>query len=257
MRGPPGTAQAGEVSPIRDQRPHLELTALRAGYGTMEIVHGIDLAIGYGESLCLVGPNGAGKSTILHSLFRLADVLGGRIVIDGRDVTRVTARTLLLEAKVAYVPQAYSVFPEMSVADNLLLGGHVLPGRHAARLAAERIFDTHPWLANRRKTAAGALSGGERRQLELARALMTEPRLLLVDEPSIGLDPKGIEAVFETLSLLQHRDGLSVLMVEQNVRKGLAFADYGALLVAGRLVMRAPASQMRDDPRIGQTFLGS
>lgn len=235
---------------------HVEVRDLRVGYGKMEIVHGVDISLAKGQSLCLVGPNGAGKSTILHSLFGLADVFGGSILVDGQNVTRASSRSLLLDKKVAYVPQAYSVFSDMTVEENLLLGGHVLPSRRAAQVAAERIFDTHRALAARRREPAGALSGGERRQLELARAMITEPRLLLVDEPSIGLEPRAIEDIFDLLSTLQRRDGLTILMVEQNVRKGLGFADFGCLLVSGRQVMLDRASSMRDDPRVGQMFLG-
>jgi branched-chain amino acid transport system ATP-binding protein len=235
---------------------HLALHALRAGYGKMEVLHGIDLRLGRGQSLCIIGPNGSGKSTVLNALFGLADVLGGRIEIAGRDVIGLSAAAMLVEAKVGYVLQASSVFPDMTVEENLLMGGHLLKSRRDGTLAVERILDTYPRLAERRSEAAGALSGGERRLLELSRALITDPEILLVDEPSIGLEPRTVDLVFAMLERLQRVEGRTVVMVEQNARKGLEFADLGYVLVAGHLVLADRAARVRENPEVGRLFLG-
>ena len=235
--------------------PHLELGGLHAGYGRMEILHGIDLALGRGQSLCLIGPNGAGKSTVLHAIFGMADVTGGDVLVDGRSIARAAAREKLWKAKLAYVLQDNSVFADMTVEENLLMGGYLLP-RERARAMAEQVFDKYERLANRRRARAGVLSGGERRLLEIARALILEPDILLIDEPSIGLEPRFIDMVFEILAGLQHEDGKTILMVEQNAKKGLEFADLGYVLVSGRVALAGAGDALLADPRVGRLFLG-
>jgi branched-chain amino acid transport system ATP-binding protein len=235
--------------------PHLDLHDLRVGYGKMEVIHGLDLKVGRGQSVCLVGPNGAGKSTVLNAIFGLADV-GGGIQVAGRDVVGASAGTMLTKAKVAYVLQTNSVFPDMTVEENLFMGGYLLPSRRQAAQATERIFDTYPKLRERRGECAGALSGGERRILELSRALITEPDILLVDEPSIGLEPQAIDAVFDMLDRLQRVDGVTVLIVEQNVKKGLEFADVGYVLTGGRVALADRAERLLENPAVGRLFLG-
>ena len=237
--------------------PAIDIRGLRAGYGRMEILHGIDLVAGQGQSLCLIGPNGAGKSTVLHSAFGFADVMAGSIHVGGSDVTRLASSRRLSDAGVAYVLQDNSVFPDMTVEENLFMGGFLLNKRGAARQAAERVFDRYETLARRRHRRAGVLSGGERRLLEISRALIMEPEVLLVDEPSIGLEPRFIDMVFEILADLQHRDGKTIVMVEQNAKKGLEFADIGYVLVSGRLAMAGPGSALLEDPEVGRLFLGA
>ena len=236
--------------------PAIDIRGLRAGYGRMEILHGIDLVAGRGQSLCLIGPNGAGKSTVLHSAFGFADVMAGSIHVGARDVTRLASSRRLADAGVAYVLQDNSVFPDMTVEENLLMGGFLL-NRGAAKQAAERVFDRYERLARRRHRRAGVLSGGERRLLEISRALIMEPEVLLVDEPSIGLEPRFIDMVFEILADLQHRDGKTIVMVEQNAKKGLEFADIGYVLVSGRLAMAGPGDALLEDPEVGRLFLGA
>ena len=235
----------------------IDIRGLRAGYGRMEILHGIDLVAGRGQSLCLIGPNGAGKSTVLHSAFGFADVMAGSIHVAGKDVTRLASSRRLADAGVAYVLQDNSVFPDMTVEENLLMGGFLLDRRSTAKQAAERVFDRYERLARRRHRKAGVLSGGERRLLEISRALIMEPEVLLVDEPSIGLEPRFINMVFEILADLQHRDGKTIVMVEQNAKKGLEFADIGYVLVSGRLAMAGPGSALLEDPEVGRLFLGA
>jgi branched-chain amino acid transport system ATP-binding protein len=250
---PPTRARLAELA---GGEPHLALLDLHAGYGKMEVLHGIDLLVGRGQSLCIIGPNGSGKSTVLNALFGIADVLGGRIAVDGRDVAGASSAAMLTEAKVAYVLQNSSVFPDMTVEENLLMGAHLLGSRRAAAQAVERILDTHSRLAERRREPAGALSGGERRILELSRALITDPAILLVDEPSIGLEPRTIDAVFAMLESLQRVEGKTIVMVEQNAKKGLEFADLGYVLVAGHLALADHARAVRENPEVGRLFLG-
>jgi branched-chain amino acid transport system ATP-binding protein len=245
----------GPAEPARNT-VHLELQGLRAGYGKMEVIHGIDLRVEQGQSVCLVGPNGAGKSTVLNAIFGLIDIFDGRIIVAGNDVTGWSAETMLTKASMAYVLQTNSVFSDMSVEENLFVGAHTLPSRRQATEAVEQIFETYPNLAERRHAAAGALSGGERRMLELARALMTEPDILLVDEPSIGLEPRAIDDVFAMLSRLQRTRGKTVVIVEQNVKKGLEFADIGYVLVSGRIALVDRAASLLQNPQIATLFLG-
>ena len=246
-----------DLEALVEGEPAIDIRALSAGYGRMEILHGIDLVAGQGQSLCLIGPNGAGKSTVLHAVFGFADVMSGSIHVGGRDVTRLASSRRLADAGVAYVLQDNSVFPDMTVEENLLLGGFLLDRRAAAKQAAERVFDRYERLARRRHRKAGVLSGGERRLLEISRALIMEPDVLLVDEPSIGLEPRFIDMVFEILDDLQRRDGKTIVMVEQNARKGLEFADIGYVLVSGRLAMAGPGAALLDDPEVGRLFLGA
>jgi branched-chain amino acid transport system ATP-binding protein len=236
--------------------PFLEVSGLTAGYGRMEILHGIDLAVSKGQSLCLVGPNGAGKSTILHSIFGFTKIFGGTISVGGKNITALSPSERLAQAGIAYILQDNSVFPDMSVEENLLMGGYLLPQQSDAKEAAERIFSRYERLANRRSDRAGVLSGGERRLLEISRALIMNPEVLLVDEPSIGLEPRYIDMVFEILTDLKEQDGKTIIMVEQNARKGLAFADLGYVLVSGRVALADQGSALLENPEVGRLFLG-
>jgi branched-chain amino acid transport system ATP-binding protein len=241
---------------LAGNRPFLSIRGLRAGYGNMEILHGLNLHVARGQSLCLIGPNGAGKSTVLHSVFGLARVFDGTISVEGKDITRLGAERKLHDARVAYILQDKSVFPDMTVEENLLMGGYLLRSGAKAKAAAERVFAKYERLAARRHHKARVLSGGERRLLEISRALVMDPQVLLVDEPSIGLEPRFIDMVFEILSDLQHRDGKTILMVEQNAKKGLEFADLGYVLVAGELALAGTGRELLANPEVGKLFLG-
>ncbi len=234
----------------------LSIEKLRAGYGRMEILHEFDLRIGKGQSLCLIGPNGAGKSTVLHSIFGFTNIFAGVIRIGDKDVTHMKPNQKLLEAGVAYILQDNSVFPDMTVEENLWMGGFLKNRPEEAREAAERVFEKYPRLAARRKQPARVLSGGERRLLEISRALVMQPEVLLVDEPSIGLEPRFIDMVFEILEDLQKTEGKTIIMVEQNAKKGLEFADIGYVLVSGQLAKAGPGDELLEDPDVGRLFLG-
>ena len=236
--------------------PLVAVDGLVAGYGAMEILHGIDLRLGAGQSLCLIGPNGAGKSTVLHSLYGFTTIGAGRIAVGGQDVTRLRPNAHLKDAGIAYVLQDNSIFPEMTVEENLWMGGYLMADAAEASRAADAIFDKYPRLAERRRQRAVVLSGGERRLLEISRALMMRPRLLLVDEPSIGLEPRYIDMVFEILDDLQRKEGKTIILVEQNAKKGLAFADIGYVLVAGRIALAGRSGELLDNPEVGRLFLG-
>ncbi len=249
-----------ELKALAGNEPFLSIRNLRAGYGNMEILHDLTLHVGRGQSLCLIGPNGAGKSTVLHSIYGFTQIYGGEITVgsgsDRRDITHLGSERKLKEARVAYIMQDKSVFPNMTVEENLLMGGYLLHSHAKAKAAAERVFDKYSRLAARRSHAAKVLSGGERRLLEISRALVMEPDVLLVDEPSIGLEPRFIDMVFEILHDLQHQEGKTILMVEQNAKKGLEFADIGYVLVSGETAMAATGNALLENPDVGRLFLG-
>lgn len=240
--------------------PYVIIDHLYAGYGQMEILHDVNLRVGRAQSLCLIGPNGAGKSTILHAIFGFNRIFSGKILIgDGDkklDVTQLTPNEKLARAGIAYILQDKSIFPGMTVEENLWMGGFLKDKPDEAKEAAEQVFAKYDRLANRRKHKAGVLSGGERRLLEISRALVMNPEVLLVDEPSIGLEPRFIDMVFEILDDLQNNEGKTIIMVEQNAKKGLEFADIGYVLVSGELAIAGPGDELLDNPKVGELFLG-
>jgi branched-chain amino acid transport system ATP-binding protein len=239
--------------------PHLRIDNLCAGYGRMEILHDLSLRIGRKQSLCLIGPNGAGKSTVLHSIFGFTQIFSGSITIETNgqtaDMTHLPPNEKLSSAGIAYILQDKSVFPSMTVEENVWMGAYLMD-RTGAKQAAEKVFDKYPRLAARRGHPAKVLSGGERRLLEISRALVMDPQVLLVDEPSIGLEPRFINMVFDILGDLQHNDGKTIVIVEQNAKKGLEFADIGYVLLSGRLALAGRADDLLRNPDVGRLFLG-
>ncbi len=251
-----GNLNTDDLDALTNHKPHLSIDKLKAGYGEMEILHDIDLRIGDGQSLCLIGPNGAGKSTILHSIFGFTRIFSGDISIDGKQITSLTPNEKLKESGIAYILQDNSVFPNMTVEENLLMGGFLLDKTADAKKAVDEVFSEYERLNKRRNNKASSLSGGERRLLEIARALIMNPKVLLVDEPSIGLEPRFINMVFEILRDLQSNQGKTIIMVEQNAKKGLEFCDIGYVIVSGELVLADYGSQLLEDPEVGKLFLG-
>ena len=249
-----------QLDALAGNKPHVSIRNLVAGYGQMQILHNLDLRVGKGQSLCLIGPNGAGKSTILHAIFGFNRIFSGSIEISTdsgmRDVTRMTPNQKLAEAGIAYILQDKSIFPNMTVEENLWMGGFLKNRPQEAKEAAEMVFDKYDRLANRRKHKAGVLSGGERRLLEISRALVMNPEILLVDEPSIGLEPRFIDMVFDILDDLQNTEGKTIIMVEQNAKKGLEFADIGYVLVSGELAIAGTGDELLKNPKVGELFLG-
>ena len=249
-----------KVDALVDGEPFVVLDNLTAGYGKMEILHNLTLKVGRKQSLCLIGPNGAGKSTILHAIFGFNNIFSGKVMIgedqNKRDVTKLSPNEKLSQAGIAYILQDKSIFPGMTVEENLWMGGFLKDQPLQAKRAAEQVFDKYPRLAARRKHNAGVLSDGERRLLEISRALVMDPELLLVDEPSIGLEPRFIDMVFEILHDLQHVEGKTIIMVEQNAKKGLEFADIGYVLVSGQLAIAGKGDDLLANPKVGDLFLG-
>ena len=245
-----------QLDALAGNEAFVSINNLHAGYGQMEILHDVSLRVGKRQSLCLIGPNGAGKSTVLHAIFGFNNIFSGSITIGGADVTKLSPNQKLAEAGIAYILQDKSIFPGMTVEENLWMGGFLKDQPAEAKAEAERIFDKYPRLAARRKHLAKVLSGGERRLLEISRALVMNPEVLLVDEPSIGLEPRFIDMVFEILHDLQHNEGKTIIMVEQNAKKGLEFADIGYVLVSGEVAIAGSGNELLANPKVGELFLG-
>jgi len=235
---------------------HLTIKQLSAGYGKMEILHNFNLFVSKAQSLCLIGPNGAGKSTILHSIYGFTNIFSGQIEIDGKEITKMTPAQKLKSVGIAYILQDNSVFPDMTVEENLLMGGYIKDKTEESYQEAEKILGKYERLRSRRNQKAKVLSGGERRLLEISRALVMKPSVLLVDEPSIGLEPKYIDMVFEILGDLQHNEKKTIILVEQNAKKGLEFADIGYVLVSGQTAIAGKGDDLLNNPDVGRLFLG-
>ena len=235
---------------------HLKIKNLSAGYGKMEILHNLDLFVSRAQSLCLIGPNGAGKSTILHSIYGFTNIFSGEIEIDGRKITKLSPAEKLKSEGIAYILQDNSVFPDMTVEENLLMGGFIKDKTEESYEEAEKVLQKYERLNNRRNQPAKVLSGGERRLLEISRALVMKPSVLLVDEPSIGLEPKYIDMVFEILRDLQKNEKKTIILVEQNAKKGLEFADIGYVLVSGQTAIAGSGEDLLKNPDVGRLFLG-
>ena len=232
----------------------LEITALRAGYGHVEVLHGVSLAVPEGKIVAIVGPNGAGKTTLMGAVMGLLPRRAGSVRYLGAPAGGTEA---LVAAGAILVPETRALFADMTVADNLLLGAY--PRRRAgardAPASTQKVFAVFPRLEERRRQLAGTLSGGERQMLALGRALMGRPRLLLLDEPSLGLAPRIVREIFRVLTDLR-AGGLSILLVEQNARAALQVADYGYVLEMGEVVAEGPSTVLADDRRILETYLG-
>ncbi|MEE8352793.1 MAG: ABC transporter ATP-binding protein [Rhodospirillales bacterium] len=249
-----------QIASLANNAPYVTIENLKAGYGQMEILHDFNLQVARKQSLCLIGPNGAGKSTILHSIFGFTNIFSGKILVgDGdekEDITALSSSEKLKNSGIAYILQDKSVFPNMTVEENLWMGGFLMDKPDQAKEKAETIFAKYSRLAERRTHQAKVLSGGERRLLEISRALMMDPEILLVDEPSIGLEPRFIDMVFEILDDLQNNEGKTIIMVEQNAKKGLEFADIGYVLVSGETAIAGPGDELLANPEVGRLFLG-
>jgi branched-chain amino acid transport system ATP-binding protein len=238
-----------------DHSPILQLHEVVGGYGRMTILNGCSFDVARAAITTVIGPNGAGKSTCFKAVFGMLAVRSGRILLDGEDVTNATPRAMIGRG-VCYVPQGRNIFPELSVADNLELGGVPLGTAAAMRPGVEAALDRFPVLRQKARAQASTLSGGQQKLLEIARGLIAEPKLILIDEPSIGLSPLMVAEVFATLKALREQ-GVSVLMVEQNARSALEISDFGIVLETGRMRMAAPARALLEDPRVGKLFLGA
>ena len=238
--------------------PVLELHSVVAGYGKMMVLKGTTFEVTRGAITTIIGPNGAGKSTVFKAVFGLLPVSSGRIVFDGRDITGMEPRALL-EAGICYVPQGRNIFPELSVRHNLELGGVAAGGKGNEGInlqeRVEAMMQRFPMLRDKASAQASTLSGGQQKLLEIARGLLLDPKLILIDEPSIGLSPLMVQETFGILKELRAK-GVTILMVEQNARSALQLSDYGIVLEVGETRIQDRASTILADPRIGALFLG-
>ncbi len=234
--------------------PILELEGVVAGYGEVTVLHGLSIAVREGRITTIIGPNGAGKSTVFRTVFGLLPVRAGTVRFAGEDIAGLAPRALLARG-LAYVPQGRNLFPQLSVRHNLELGGITLRDRALLARRMDAAMERFPVLRERADAQASTLSGGEQKMLEIARALLLAPRLMLVDEPSIGLAPNLVAGVFEILRGLRD-GGVTIVMVEQNARSALAISDDALVLEQGRCAMAGPAADILADPRVGSLFLG-
>ncbi len=231
----------------------LQVETLSAGYSRVEVLHGVSLSVGARRIVAIVGPNGAGKTTLMHAIMGLLPRTG-QVAFMGQDAGDTG---WLVRRGVVLVPETRALFTDMSVEDNLLLGGFARwrQGARDLRSTMDDVFAIFPRLAERRRQAAGTLSGGERQMLALGRALMGRPTLLLLDEPSLGLAPKVAQEIFRVIATLRQR-GISILLVEQNARAALQLADYGYVLEMGRVALHGPCTALAEDTRVIETYLG-
>lgn len=234
--------------------PILSVHNLVGGYGKMTILNGTTFSVPPATITTIIGPNGAGKSTVFKAIFGLLKLREGKITFANRDVTSLSQRALL-NAGICYVPQGRNIFPELSVRSNIELGGVSAGKGIDLPTRIEAALDLFPALRRKSTQQASTLSGGEQKQLEIARSLLLEPKLVLIDEPSIGLSPLMVQQTFGILKNLRDR-GVTILMIEQNARSALEISDIGIVLELGQTRMIDKAERILSDPRIGQLFLG-
>jgi branched-chain amino acid transport system ATP-binding protein len=234
----------------------LQVSGLHAGYGRAEVLTGLKLQLPKGQVVTVIGPNGAGKSTLLNALMGVLPSRG-QVRFDGEDLAGTTLEDRVMMG-LALVPEKRELFTTMPVEDNLVLGGYRSMRLRVPhwRNELERVYALFPRLKERRTQLAGTLSGGERQMLAVGRALMSKPKLLMLDEPSLGLAPLVVRDIFSIISRLR-QDGVSILLVEQNARAALQVADHGYVLETGEIALEGPAAQLADDPRVIETYLGA
>ena len=231
----------------------LSISSLRCAYDGLVALRGVSMHVAEGELVCVVGRNGAGKSTLLRAISGVQPVFGGSIEFDGADVTRL-ASPKRVKSGIVQVPEGRQVFPEMTVEDNLRLGGYRRRSEISERL--EKAFEMFPVLRERRDSAAGSLSGGQQQMLVVGRALMSRPRLLMLDEPSMGLAPQMVAQIDKTIQLLKN-SGTTILLVEQNAAGALALADRGEVLETGQIALAGAGRELLKDPRVRRAYLGN
>ena len=232
----------------------LNVRELSAHYGGRNILDGVNLQVHAGEIVTVIGHNGAGKSTLLRAIFNLVPWRSGHISLKGRDVMGL-ASDQLLQAGIAYVPQHRSVFPRLTIEENLQMGGYLVRDARVLAERIERVLDLFPVLKTRAGQWAGSMSGGEQRMLEIARTLLQDPHLIMLDEPSIGLAPKMVDTVFANVQLLRDQ-GKAVLMVEQNVKKALSVSDRACVMELGAVRIQDQADRLMQDERVARLYLG-
>jgi len=233
----------------------LELEGVTAGYGGGDILHGLDLSVEEGAITCIVGPNGSGKSTALRAISGLIRPRLGTIRFRGASIVGLSPRAILHRG-VVQVPQERSLFPTMSVWENVRMGAYTVPDRRLVERRLRQVCDAFPVVRERRNEPAASLSGGQQKIVEFARALMLDPVLVILDEPSMGLDPKTRTSVFDTIRAM-NQAGRTILLVEQNARSGLSLASHGVVLEAGRVRLEGPGPAVLNNPEISRLYLGA
>jgi branched-chain amino acid transport system ATP-binding protein len=234
--------------------PLLSVSDLHVSYGRIEVLHGVDLEVNEGEIVALVGANGAGKSTLLKTISGLIRARRGKVHLSGRDVTGWSPHKLV-RAGIAHVPEGRRVFPRFDIRENLRIGGYVSPDFRTNGAEIDRVIESVPALARRKSSLAGELSGGEQQLLAVQRALMSKPKLLLMDEPSMGLAPVLVDGIFDLIQQL-NRGGTTVLLVEQNAVASMDIAHRAYVLAAGKVVMSGPAAELAARPEFSSAYLG-
>jgi len=232
----------------------LEVHDIHAGYGKMEILHGITLKVEAGQIVSIIGPNGAGKSTVFKSIFGLLPVRQGRVLFAGEEVTNRPPEVLLRQG-MTFVPQGRNVFPLMTVEENLLLGAYIRKRSPELLAEVERVYETFPILREKQKDRAGDLSGGQQQMLEMGRSLLLQPKLILLDEPTLGLAPLVFKEIFRIIEGLRQQ-GQTILMVEQNAAKALEISDYAYVLELGKNRYEGSGEAIRNDERVKRLYLG-
>lgn len=232
----------------------LKTEGLVSGYGRTTVLHHINVEVPRAALTTIIGPNGAGKSTLFKAIFGMLDIHEGSVIFEGTDITNLSPMKKLQQG-IAYVPQGRNIFPQLTVENNLEFGGVSLRDLKETRKRMEKVMDQFPILRERAKSQASTLSGGEQKMLEIGRALLLDPKLLLIDEPSIGLSPILVAEVFDLILSLRDR-GVTILMIEQNAKTALGVSDYGIVLQQGRRALDGTASEVLHHPEIGHLFLG-
>jgi len=232
----------------------LKVENINAGYGFLQVLRNVNLEISDGEFVALLGPNGAGKTTTLRTISGLIKPISGRIVFNDEDITQLSTHDIIHRG-ISYVSEDLNLFINMTVFENLLMGAFIVKDEKVVSDTIDFIFELFPRLAERKAQLAGTLSGGERKMLAIARGLMSSPKLLLVDEPSLGLQPNLAEAVFETLVKL-HNDGLTILLVEQDVMASLEITDRTYILEKGEIVLQGKSKELQNNEHVKNIYLG-
>ena len=233
----------------------LEVTDLQVNYGLIKAIKGVSFEVNEGEVVSFIGANGAGKTTIMHSLCNLIPKKAGHVTFDGKDITSTPAHKLV-PMGISQVPEGRRIFQELTVAENLRLGAYTRKNKNEIKDTLEKMYERFPRLKERSKQIAGTLSGGEQQMLAMSRAMMAKPRLLLLDEPSMGLSPLLVNEVFDMIRAM-HEEGITILLVEQNAKKALSVSDRAYVLETGNIAMSGLAAELAENDEVKKAYLGA